>query len=185
MTSKSDPWYFHAILYVIIAILVAVLVKVAIIDPNAVVKAEEYYKSESRARMTNIKQAEILWDKKHKKFTDNIDSLVNFVKTSPMVDSVVNGYDSLARRSTNPFVNLSNGVFTPESLMYTPKSHSAYQLEIDTTSNVDTVVSRTGRIVKIDTTTSTGKLYYLKDPDGYGSVGSLDDDVKKNVASWE
>ncbi len=185
MLSKSDPWYVHASLYAVIVILVIILVKVAIIDPNAVMSRERYDKKESRLRMTNIKQAEILWDKKHKQFTDNVDSLIHFIKTSPMVDSVVNGYDSLARRSTNPFVDLSSGSFTPDSLLYTPKSHSPYILQIDTSTSIDTVVSRRGRILRIDTTKKLGKLYFLKDPDGYGTVGSLDDPVKKNAASWE
>ena len=185
MISKSDPWYIHAALYAVIVVLVVILVKVAIIDPGDVVRAEAYYKSESRLRMDNIKQAEILWDKQHKGFTDNLDSLVNFVKTNPMVDSVMTGYDTLAKRSTNPFKDLSNGKFTPDSLLFTPKTHRSYVLQIDTTTNIDTVVSRRGRIVRIDTTKKLGKLYLLKDPDGYGQIGSLDDPVKKNTASWE
>lgn len=185
MVSRSDPWYVHAVLYAIIIILVFILVKVAIINPNAVMKAERYYKAESRLRMTDIKQAEILWDKKHNKFTDNIDSLIQFVKTNPMVDSVVHGYDTLAHRSTNPFLNLTSGKFTPDSLSFSPKSHSPYILKIDTTTKIDTVVSRYGRIVRIDTTKKTGNLYYLKDPDGFGSIGSLNNPLKKNSASWE
>ena len=44
MTKKSEPWYIHAILYVVIAILLVVLIKVAIIDPADHIQKEEYYK---------------------------------------------------------------------------------------------------------------------------------------------
>jgi hypothetical protein len=30
-----------------------------------------------------------------------------------------------------------------------------------------------------------GTKYYIEDPDGYGSVGSLSNDALKNTASWE
>ena len=37
MLKASDPWYIHAVLYVVIAILVVILIKVAIIDPKEIV----------------------------------------------------------------------------------------------------------------------------------------------------
>ena len=64
MKSKSDPWYIHTALYLVIAILTILLIKVAIIDPRAYVATEKYNKTESRLRMDNIKEAEILWEKK-------------------------------------------------------------------------------------------------------------------------
>lgn len=185
MISKTDPWYVHAILYALIIILIAILVKVAIIDPNRVVAAENYYKSESRARMKDIKEGEILWFKQHGYYTASLDSLVNFIKTSPVVDSVEHGIDTLTNKSTNPFVKLTAGKFVPDSLYKTPKSFSPYTLQIDTSVSVDTVVSRTGRILRIDSTKHIGTRYYLEDPDGYGSVGSLTNDALKNTASWE
>lgn len=182
---KSDPWYVHAGLYAVIVILIAILVKVAIIDPQDVMQKEHYYKTESRARMKDIKEAEILWFKQHKQYTDNIDSLIEFVKTSPMVDSLVKGVDTLTNRSTNPFVKLTVGTFIPDSLRMTPKSGQPYTLQVDTSTTVDTVVSRTGRITRIDSTVHIGQKYYLEDPDGYGSVGSLTNEALKNTASWE
>ena len=183
--TKPEPWYIHTILYVIIAILVVVLVKVAIIDPKDIVEKETYYKQESRLRMKNIKEAEILWNKKHGHFTGSLDSLIAFVKTDPMVDSVMNAYDSLSRRPANPFVSLTTGKFTPDSLYRTPKSHRPYVLEVDTSVSADTVIGRNNKIIRIDSTVQIGNRYYLEDPDGYGSVGSLDSDALKNTASWE
>ncbi len=185
MYSKKDPWYIHAALYALIIILIIILVKVAIIDPNQVVAAENYYKTESRARMKDIKEGEILWFKKYGYYTGSMDSLVNFLNTSSFVDSVKNSIDTLTHKSADPFIPLTAGKFIPDSLYKTPKSFSPYTLEVDTSTNVDTVVSRTGRILRIDTTKHIGTLYYLKDPDGYGSVGSLTNSALKNTASWE
>lgn len=62
MNSKSnqDPWYVHAGLYAIIIILTIILIKVAIIDPRDIVATEKYNRSESRLRMINLKEAQIL-----------------------------------------------------------------------------------------------------------------------------
>ena len=185
MRSKSDPWYIHAALYLVIAILTILLVKVAIIDPRAYVETEKYNKTESRLRMDNIKEAEILWEKKNGNYTDNLDSLISFVKYDPYVDSIINSFDSLTMKIANPFEPLSHGEFTPESLKFSPKTHSQYILQIDTSVAVDTVINRFGKITKIDTTITLGTKYYLEDPDGYGSIGSLESDALKNTASWE
>ena len=185
MKSKSDPWYIHTALYLVIAILTILLIKVAIIDPRAYVATEKYNKTESRLRMDNIKEAEILWEKKKGKYTDNLDSLISFVKYDPMVDSVKTAFDSLTMKIANPFKPLSNGEFVPESLKYSPKTHSIYILQIDTSVVVDTVINRHGKITRIDTTITLGTKYYLKDPDGYGTIGSLESDALKNTASWE
>ncbi|PIW70485.1 MAG: hypothetical protein COW08_01565 [Ignavibacteriales bacterium CG12_big_fil_rev_8_21_14_0_65_30_8] len=185
MTSKPEPWYIHAALYVVIVILIGVLIKVAIIDPKNVVESEKFFKNESRLRMENIKQAEILWEQKHKSYTDNLDSLVNFIKYDTKVQELINSFDTVIQRSLNPFTALSDGEFVPESLYKTPKSLADYILEIDTSTNIDTVTNRYGRIKRIDTTIVLGKRYFLKDPDGYGTVGSLFDDALKNTASWE
>ncbi len=183
--TKPEPWYIHAILYFVIVVLVVILVKVAIIDPKDVVEKERYYKKESHLRMKNIKEAEILWNKKYGHFTGNLDSLINFVKTDSMVDSVMNAFDSLSRRPANPFVPLTSGQFTPDSLYKTPKTHSAYVLQVDTSVSADTVYGRNNQIKRIDSSLVIGNRYYLEDPDGYGSVGSLESDALKNTASWE
>lgn len=58
MNKKAEPWYIHAVLYVIIFILAIILIQVAIIEPQDVVEKERYFKSESRIRMANIREAE-------------------------------------------------------------------------------------------------------------------------------
>ena len=93
--------------------------------------------------------------------------------------------DTLTQRSTNPFFELSDGAFIPESLMFSPKSHKPFTLKIDTTQNIDTVINMRGKIVRVDTSVTIGSMYYLESPDGYGSIGDLENSSRKNVASWE
>lgn len=47
-SGSGDPWYIHAILYIIIAVLVVVLIKVAIIDPSVVKPEDPLYTPESK-----------------------------------------------------------------------------------------------------------------------------------------
>lgn len=185
MNKKSEPWYIHAVLYVIIFILAIVLIQVAIIEPQRVVEQERYYKAESRARMSNIRAAEKLWEEKHGSFTDNLDSLIQFVLNDTLVAQRITGVDSITGRSTNPFVNLSVGSFVTDSLFHSPKTLSPYLLQVDSTTHLDTVINRRGRIVSVDTSTVIGTRYIVECPDGYGKIGDLYSDALKNAASWE
>lgn len=183
--NKTDPWYIHVALYLVVAILTYFLIQLAIIQPNKVVTAERFFKKESRLRMNDIRQAEILWQVQHNRFTDNLDSLVHFIKTDSMVHKIMTSIDTLTKKPSNPFVKLSNGKFTPDSLFRTPKSHRFYILKVDTSRSIDTTINRRGKIIKIDTSYIIGTRYLLKDPDGYGKIGSLTSDALKNTASWE
>jgi hypothetical protein len=183
--TKSQPWYIQYGLYLAIIILAIVLVKVAIIDPKNAVETQEYYKTETHLRMKNLKEGEILWQLKYGKFTANLDSLVSFIKTDPMVDSIKNAFDTLTQKSANPFVPLSTGQFTPESLYFSPRTHQRFLVSVDTAVSADTVVNRRGQITRIDTTTTMGNLYMIEDPDGNGTIGSTTDEALKNTASWE
>ena len=184
-SQAGDSWYIHAALYLVIAILSVILIKVAIIDPKEAVEQDKFWKAESRLRMNNIKAAEILWQKKHGNFTDNLSELVNFIKTDKFVDSVMNAFDSLTMRPANPFKPLSHEQFSPDSLLRAPRSNQFYILQIDTSISIDTTINRRGAIVSIDTTLTLGSRYYLEDPDGYGSVGDLYNNALKNTSSWE
>jgi hypothetical protein len=183
--TKSDPWYIHGILYAVIVILVVLLIKVAIIDPTQVVESEKYFKNESRLRLKNLREAEILWEKKHGQFSGNLDSLITFIEQSPYVDSIRNAFDSLTNKSADPFLKLSNGQFTPDSLFTTPKSGQKYIVQVDSTTSVDTIYTPSNKIKRIETNVKIGTKYFINDPDGYGSIGDLDSDAKKNTASWE
>ncbi len=185
MKKKKEPWYIHAGLYAVIAILSFVLIKVAIIDPTEYIDTENYNSSESHLRMENIRQAEILWQKQNESYSDNLQELVTFVKTDSTVLSLISGFDSLTNRSTNPFKKLSDGTFNAEALLTSPGSKTVYSLKIDTTTTIDTIINRTGKLVKVDTVTTIGNLYLLACPDGYGTIGDLESAGLKNTASWD
>jgi hypothetical protein len=184
-STAGDPWYIHAALYLVIAILSVLLIKIAIIDPKNAVEQERFWRTESRLRMNNIKAAEILYQSKFGNYTDDLQKLITFIKTDNFVDSVMNAFDSLTMKPANPFKPLSNGEFTPESLMHSPRSFQEYILQIDTSLTVDTTINRRGVVIKIDSTLVLGTRYYLEDPDGYGTVGDLNSDALKNTSSWE
>lgn len=185
MSSKSEPWYIHTILYVIIAVLVYVLIRVAIIDPQEVIEKERYWRSESRARMLNLREAQILWKDRYGRFTDDLDSLINFVKNDTSIANLKGQIDTLTGRSKYPFDPLVSGPFDPDSLYYAPKSNSRYTLKVDTTTEYDTVVNRRGNIVRIDTLINIGNRYLLEDPDGFGKIGDINSDALINTPSWE
>ena len=197
MIRKSDPWYVHAGLYVVIVGLIFLLIHVAIIEPNEVTKLEKYYKNESRARMNNIRQAQILWEERYETYSDNLDSLIHFIRTDSGVTEIVLGFDSITMRTTNPFGDLTVNEpfisdsgdtifsFNPDSLFVTPKSHSRFIVKVDTTVDIDTVINRRGKIVKIDTIVTTGQRYVIRNPDSKDRIGDLFSDALKNTASWE
>ena len=185
MSSKPEPKYIHLILYVIIAVLVLLLIKVAYIDPNEVLEREKYFKNESRLRMSDLREAERLWQTKYKQFTDNLDSLITFLKTDPLIEKVMTGTDSITGKPTNPFLTLSNGELSWDSLYHSPKTLTRYILQVDTSSSSDTVINARGKILKINTTTTIGQRYFIKGPDGYGTIGDVYNDALKNTASWE
>lgn len=142
------------VLKIIIVVLVGVLIWV-IYEPYAYMEEEAGYKRESRLRMANIRQAQLLYMDGHRRYTGDLDSLIGFIK----------GDSTIAAQMDSIFKPLSIGSFSPESLEYSPKSHRPYKLAVDDSSTV--------------------KKYLLEDPDGYGFIGSLTDDQKVNKASWE
>jgi hypothetical protein len=135
--------------------------------------------------MLNLREAQILWKDKHGQYTDNLDSLIYFIQNDTSVTKLQGQIDSLTNRSKYPFDDLPSGPFNAESLYFSPKSHSFYTLQVDTTTELDTVVNRRGSIVRVDTLINIGNRYFLNDPDGYGKIGDLNSDALINTPSWE
>ena len=185
MKKKTEPWYIHAGLWVVIIILIVILIQVSIIEPTEVTKRENYIKNESRLRMTNLKHAEILFDQIHDGYSDNLDTLISFINNDTTVHALMVGVDSVTNKSTNPFLKLSHGEFTPESLYTSPRSGNYFIVQIDTLLEVDTVINRRGKIVKIDSTTTIGTRYVIENPDSKDKIGDLYSDALKNTSSWE
>ncbi|MFH0736348.1 MAG: hypothetical protein V1773_17520 [bacterium] len=170
----SEQWYIHVVLYTIIIILSYILINVAFIQPNKIVLREKYYKKESRLRMLNLREAEILFKEKYGSFTDNIDSLIGFLKYDKLVTASISKIDPVTKKSLSPFKNLTKFVFAPQiydSLRHAPKSLRPYKITIDTLSTGSTTVK--------------GTNYLIECPDGYGKIGDLFNETLKNTASWE
>lgn len=185
MNKRSEPWYLHAILYVIIIVLTYLLIQVAIVEPKETVALQQYNKTESRLRMMNLREAQILFEQKFGHFTDDIDSLINFVKNDSLVEAKVNGVDSITGKSSNPFEELTVGQFVPDSLYTSPRSGKQFIIEVDTNIVVDTVIDRRGRVKDIDSVFTRGTRYVIKSPDSKDLIGDVDNDALKNTASWE
>jgi hypothetical protein len=190
MFSKSsnkneDPWYLHVGLYVIIAILTVLLIKVAVIDPKSEIDTQNYLKKETRLRMANLKEGQILFEKRYGSFTGSLGELINFIKTDKFVDSVVNAFDSLTMKPANPFKELTDGKFTPDSLFTSPKTYERFVMKIDSAEVIDSVVTPAGKFLRAEKKIVKGTKYYIEDPNGFGSIGSIDNDALKNTASWE
>lgn len=184
MFKKEDPWYIHAVLIVVILVLFYFLIRVAIIDPTDIVETNRAYTLESQRRMDNLRQAQILWQKKYGSYTDNLDSLINYIKVDPDVQKLMVTVDSLTGKSRNPFVKLTNGVFEPESLYHSPRTLTRYILKIDVNEVADTIVDAKGKIKDIKNTVVKGKLYYIECPDGYGTIGDIEKSTMLNASSW-
>lgn len=171
---KSEPAYFHIVLILIIVGLTYLLIQVAILEPQRILEQERYWKEESRLRMSNTKVLEILYKEKNGKYTDSFDSLFALFRKDQNIQAKV---DSL-------FKPLKHGNFTLDSLKWSPKSHTQYILKIDSTLSVDSVFTKAGKFLRIDTTVIIGQIYYLECPDGYGSIGDLVNPLKVNQTSW-
>ena len=124
-------------------------------EPYKIREQEELYKKESRLRMINIRTAQLTFISESGRYCSTLDSLVMYIKAK--LDS--------ATIDASIFKPLTHGSFEPDSLLHSPKSLRPYSLQ-----SVETTVI---------------KKYLLEDPDGYGSIGSLTDDMRVNKASWE
>ncbi len=142
------------ILKIVIVLLFGVLVY-TIWEPFEIIKTQEQQRTESRLRMANIRNAQMFYFTQYQTYQKDLDSLVYWIQT-----------DSLAvAKRDSLFKPLITGVFEPESLKYSPRSHEQYALAVDDT--------------------STTHRYFLECPDGYGFVGSLEDVSQLHRASWE
>lgn len=195
MSKKAEPWYLHAGLWAIIVVLIVIMIQVSITGPEEIIRTREYNKLESRLRMKNLKQAEILYNAKYKKFTDNIDSLINFIRNDKELLKRMTEFDtvkiysakgdSTILKSRNPFVDLVSGPFNYDSLFFSPKSGKRFIVQVDTLVEADTVINRTGQIVKVDKTTTIGKRYMIKNPDSADQIGDVTSDALLNTESWD
>lgn len=124
-------------------------------EPYKIREQEELYKKESRLRMINIRAAQLTFISESGRYCSTLDSLVTYIKEKLQAGTM----------DASIFKPLTHGSFEPDSLLHSPKSLQPYSLQ-----SVETTVI---------------KKYLLEDLDGYGSIGSLTDDMRVNKASWE
>ena len=147
--TKGSP-----ILKAVIVLLFGILIYI-IYEPYQIREQEESNKRESRARLMNIRSAQLLYITDFGKYAPSIDSLIAFVKGKIAAGTV----------PADTFRPLTMSAFDPDSLHHTPGSLRPYSV-----TSVDSTVI---------------KKYVAEDPDGYGTIGSLTDDSRVNKASWE
>ncbi len=124
-------------------------------EPYQIREREDRYRRESRLRMLNIRSAQLKHIELRGGYSGSISELVEFIKAGLATDTI----------KVAMFKPLTDGAFVPESLLYSPKTWKPWELSI------------------VDTTTI--KKWYVEDPNGYGFIGTLSDDMKVNKASWE
>ncbi|MCF6270297.1 MAG: hypothetical protein L3J41_11335 [Melioribacteraceae bacterium] len=195
MSKKAEPWYIHAGLWAVIVVLIVILIQVSITEPTEVLRTKKYNQMESRLRMTNLKHAQILYERKYDKFSDNLDTLINFIKNDSSVLKLMATIDTVKIyrldgdttifKSRNPFSDLISGPFNYDSLYTSPRSGKLFIVKIDTLLEIDTVINRRGRIVKIDSITTIGKRYLIQSPDSDDKIGDVNSDALLNTESWE
>jgi hypothetical protein len=93
--------------------------------------------------------------------------------------------DSILLKSKNPFSDLVSGPFSYDSLYISPRSGQRFIVQIDTLLEVDTVINRRGKIVKVDSITTIGKRYLIQSPDSDDKIGDVNSDALLNTESWE
>jgi len=142
------------VLKIVIVLLIGVLVY-TIWEPFDVIRTEERNRTESRLRMGNIRNAQMAYYSSYQTYQQDLDSLIYWIRTDSLV---VAKQDSI-------FTPLSGGVFVPESLKYSPASHTEYEIQVDDTSSTH--------------------RYVIRCPDDFGFVGDLDDVSQLHRASWE
>jgi len=195
MSKKAEPWYLHAGLWAVIVVLIVILIQVSITGPTEVIRTKEYNKTESRLRMTNLKHAQILYEQKYDKFSDNLDTLISFIRSDSSVLELMAAFDTVKiykmdgdttiLKSKNPFRDFVSGPFDYDSLYISPRSGKMFIVKIDTLLEIDTVINRRGRIVKIDSITTLGKRYLIQSPDSDDKIGDVNSDALLNTESWE
>ncbi len=195
MSKKAEPWYLHAGLWAIIVVLVVILIQVSITEPTEILRTKEYNKTESRLRMTNLKHAQILYEQKHDKFSDNLDTIINFIRSDTSVLDLMAAFDTVKiyrmdgdttiLKSKNPFSDLVSGPFSYDSLYISPRSGKMFIVKVDTLLEIDTIINRRGRIVKIDSITTIGERYLIQSPDSDDKIGDVDSDALLNTENWD
>jgi hypothetical protein len=142
------------LLKIIIVLLLAVLIY-TLWQPYEFKRTEARQLSESRLRMTNIRNAQMFHYREFQTYQRDLDTLITWIKSDSLVIA----------KSDSLFRPLLVGEFVADSLRYSPRTHRQY-------------------IIEVDDSSSTHR-YYIECPDGFGFVSSIDDLSQLHRPSWE
>lgn len=142
------------LLKIIIVILLAVLIY-TLWEPFEVIRTEDRQRTESRLRMTNLRNAQMFYFRQYQTYQRDVDSLITWIQSDSLV----------VAKSDSLFRPLRLGEFVADSLRYSPRSHRRYVIEVDDS--------------------SATHRYYIECPDGFGYVSSIDDLSQLHRPSWE
>lgn len=95
---------------------------VSITEPYNVIERQEELTRQTRERMTQIRTAQVEFEKRYDYFTGSLDTLVIFLK------------DSLTEQQVDSLYSAS---FVPDSLPFSPRTGNRFVLSINDTLSVD------------------------------------------------
>jgi len=189
MSKRTDPWYIHVGLYIVIVGLVAVLINVAVIEPKDVAETARYQKAEARLRMENIQEALKLFEMKNGKLTDSKQEILSFINSDRMKaikDSLKNDeLTGASYKEPDPFKNHSDGTFVPDSMFMNPYTYQPFVLKVVPIYQTDSVFVN-NKFRNIDSTLKSTN-YFILNPATEEFIGdtTTTNILTKHKVSWK
>ncbi|MEX0771640.1 MAG: hypothetical protein WEB89_12185 [Balneolales bacterium] len=109
---------------------------------------------QTRQRMINVRDALIAYEREEEEFPENLDSLVDFLKTN----------ETMRNEGAELFQEREPLTFNPDSIIYSPRSGERFNYTL-----VDTI---------------RPNIYLLEDPNTDDRIGDLERTTLLNATSW-
>ncbi|MEX0684752.1 MAG: hypothetical protein WD267_10730 [Balneolales bacterium] len=109
---------------------------------------------QTRQRMINVRDALIAYERTHESFPENLDSLVEFLKTN----------ERMRNEGPELFQERPPHTYNPDSIIYSPRSGERFNYTL-----VDTI---------------RPNIYLLEDPNTEDHIGDLERTTNLNATSW-
>ena len=152
MISHPVKIAIQAAMAVAIVVLCVVLYQ-SITGPWAALERQQEITAMTRARMAQVRTALVLYEREEDRFPRTLDSLVMWVNQDSLI-------------AINPDSVFEAVGFSADSLIYSPRTGSAFLYAVNDTGQV--------------------AVYFLKDPDSDDFIGTESPDITQlNAASWE
>ncbi|MEX0927779.1 MAG: hypothetical protein WDZ53_00135 [Balneolales bacterium] len=109
---------------------------------------------QTRQRMVNVRDALIAYERENEDFPENLDSLVEFLKTN----------EQMRNQGPELFQERAPLTYNPDSIIFSPRSGERFNYTL-----VDTI---------------RPNIYLLQDPDTEDRIGDLERTTLLNATSW-